>query len=306
MKTCPSCHTQYTDETLRFCLQDGTPLDTAPVTEQPTVSLAGQEVETTARANIPPQESKVTQWKKSEVTHVASLDPKPSSGMKTALAVAAAAVAMFLFFGFAGLGIWLYFKGGGDIVKNTNDRPANQNAFPPFNINSNGLNTPVPTVVPSPSPSPTATAANNNSFPPVWIITPTPAPQIDRQQASREVSQQIYSWKSLAEAGDLNAYMRKYAGTVDYYRRRGASVESVRSDKQRAFNIFSSMSIGVSNMDVSVDDSGDRATANFDKEWVFQGARRSTGKVRTQMQFRKINGQWLITAERDMKVYYTN
>ena len=100
--------------------------------------------------------------------------------------------------------------------------------------------------------------------------------------------------------------MSKYANTVDYYRKRNASVGFVRSDKQRAFTMFDSISFTVSNMDILVDDSGDLASAAFDKEWVFQGTRRSTGKVRQQMQFRKINGQWLITAERDVKVYYTN
>ncbi len=302
MKTCPSCHTQYTDDTLRFCLQDGTPLDVLPATQQPTVSLSGQEVETAARADIPPRDSEVTQWKnKSEVTHVSSIQPKPSSSSRTALAVAATAVAMLLLFGVIGIGAWIYFSGSGDIAKNTSNGNGNQNPFPPRNVNSNGPITPTPAV-----PLPTATAVSNNNsyFPP--LRTPTPSPEIDKQQASREVSQQVYNWKSLAESGDLNSYMRKYAGTVDYYRKRGASVDFVRRDKQRAFNMFSSMSVTISNMNVSVGDSGETATAVFDKEWVFDGTRRSTGKVRQQMQFRRINGQWLITAERDVKVYYTN
>ena len=301
MRTCPSCHTQYTDDTLRFCLQDGTPLDVLPITQQPTVSFAGQELETAARVSTPARESEVTQWKpKSEVPHTSSIK-EPSSGSKTALAVAATAIAMLLVFGVVGVGVWIYFKGfGDDTARNANNGNGNQNPFPPRNINSNGPITPAPTGVPS------ATVVSNNNSSPDRIITPTPKPQIDKQQASREVSQQISSWKSLAESGDLNSYMRKYAGTVDYYRKRGASVDFVRRDKQRAFNMFSSISVTISNMDVKVDDSGERATADFDKEWVFQGARRSTGKVRQQMQFRKLNGQWLITAERDVKVYYTN
>lgn len=303
MRTCPSCHTQYTDDTLRFCLQDGSPLDQLPATQQPTVSFAGQDLETVVRGSSPARDSEVTQWDKaSKVTHVSSLQPKSSSGSKTALIVAATAVAMLLIFGVVGIGAWLYFKNrDGDIAKNGNNGNRDQNAFPSPNTNSNGLNKPSPTI----APSPTATVVANSN-PPVWIIPPTPSPQVDKQQASREVSQQINSWKSLAESGDLNSYIRKYAGTVDYYRKRGASVDFIRSDKQRAFNMFSSMSVTISNMNVSVDDSGEGATAVFDKEWVFDGARRSTGKVRQQMQFRKFNGQWLITAERDVKVYYTN
>ena len=299
MKTCPSCQTQYTDDTLRFCLQDGMPLGGLTATQQQTVSLAGQEIETADRADIPPPESEVTQWKqKSEVTRVSATLPPPSSGSKTAIAVAVTAIAMALLFGVVGIGAWIYFKRpGGDTVKNASNGNVNQNVVTPRNINVNGLSIP--------TPSPTATAANNNSFLPPRS-TPTPTPQIDKQQASRDISQQIYSWKSLAESGDLNSYMRKYAGTVDYYRKRGASVDFVRRDKQRAFDRFSSISVTISNMNVAVGDSGETATATFDKEWVFQGSRTSTGKVQQQMQFRKINGEWLITGERDVKVYYTN
>lgn len=300
MRTCPNCHTQYTDDTLRFCLQDGAQLDATPVTQQPTVSFTGQEVETSARV-VPPRGSEATQWQpKSEVTRVLPPQPPSSSGSKTVVAVAITVAAMVMLFGVVGIAAWIYFKGPGEETGQI--KIDNQNVVPPRNLNSNGLTTPLAT--PAATPSPTPVVSNKNS--PAWIIPPTPQPQVDKQQASREVSQQVHSWRSLAESGDLNAYMGKYAGTVDYYRKRGATADFVRRDKQRAFNMFSSMSVGISNMNVTVDDSGDGATAVFDKEWVFEGSRRSTGKVRQQMQFRRIGGQWLITAERDLKVYYTN
>lgn len=39
-------------------------------------------------------------------------------------------------------------------------------------------------------------------------------------------------------------------------------------------------------------------------EWDFQGSDDSSGKVRQMMRLRKINGQWLITAERDLNLIY--
>jgi ketosteroid isomerase-like protein len=293
MKTCPNCHTQYTDDTLRFCLQDGTPLEVARVTEQPTVSLSGQETETVVRANVEAPDSEITQFKQnqnSSTTNISSYPPEAASGSKTPLVVAATAAAMLLLFGIVGIGAWLYLRGGDDVAKNTK---ANQNVNVLPNMNSNAK------VVVTPTASPTV-ESNKNATPPVST------PQIDKQQASREITQQINDWKSLAESGDLDEYMRHYAETVDYYRKSRASTDFVRKDKQRAFTMFDSISFTVSNMDVSVDDSGERATAAFDKEWVFEGERRSTGKVRQQLQFRKVNGQWLITGERDVKVYYTN
>jgi ketosteroid isomerase-like protein len=293
MKTCPNCHTQYTDDTLRFCLQDGTPLDAARVTEQPTVSLSGQETETVVRANVEVPDSEITQFKQKQnsgTTNVSSHPPEAASGSRTSLVVAATAAVMMLLFGIVGIGAWLYLRGGDDVANNTK---ANQNVSVLPNMNSNAK------VAVTPTASPTILSNKN-------ATTPVPTPQIDKQQASREITQQINDWKALAESGDLNAYMRHYAETVDYYRKSRASTDFVRKDKQRAFTMFDSISFTVSNMDVSVDESGERATAAFDKEWVFEGERRSTGKVRQQLQFRKVNGQWLITGERDVKVYYTN
>lgn len=293
MKTCPNCHTQYTDDTLRFCLQDGMPLDSARAAEHPTVSLSGQEFETVARANVEAPDSEITQIKpkqNSGTTNTSSHTPESASGSKTALVVAATAAAMLLLFGIVGIGAWLYLRGGDDVAKNTR---ANQNVIVLPNMNSAGKINVTPTATPTVVPNKNAT-------------TPVPTPQIDKQQALREVSQQINDWKSLAESGDLDAYMLHYAATVDYYKKRGANADFVRKDKQRAFTMFDSISFTVSNVDVSVDDSGERATAEFDKEWVFEGERRSTGKVRQQLQFRKVNDQWLIISERDVKVYYTN
>jgi hypothetical protein len=99
--------------------------------------------------------------------------------------------------------------------------------------------------------------------------------------------------------------MSHYAATVDYYNKRGASVGSVRADKQRAFTTYDSIRITLSNMTVTPDASGDGATAVFDKEWVFEGVKYSAGKVQTQLKLKKVNGQWLISGERDLKVYYT-
>jgi len=65
------------------------------------------------------------------------------------------------------------------------------------------------------------------------------------------------------------------------------------------------MNVNISNMTVTVGTAGDTATAVFDKEWTFVGSGTSSGKVRSKLEFRKINGKWLITSERDVKVYYT-
>ena len=300
MKYCPSCQTNYADDTLKFCLQDGTQLAEFSNQSVPTVFLTESETLVSPKrveplGQIPPPQN----WEQSQVTRVSSplSEPKKSN---TAIAVLLTALGMLLLFGLAGTGAWLYFKDGKtEVSQNKNFSPPNSNGQI-FDSNKNSKISPSPSDSPkisSPSPSPLATMTP--------VVMPTS--DVNPEQAKSEVSSKIYSWKSAAESRNLNAYMGNYADTIDYYNKRGASAGFVRNDKQRAFNAYDSMKINLSNMRVSPDSSGENATAVFDKEWVFEGAGKyNAGKVQTQLQLRKISGQWLITGERDLKVYYVD
>ena len=82
--------------------------------------------------------------------------------------------------------------------------------------------------------------------------------------------------------------------------KRGASVGFVRNDKQKAFSTYNDIEIDISNMRVSPDASGEKATVVFDKQWRFEGDEKiSEGKVQQQLQLRKIGGAWKITAKID-------
>lgn len=270
-------------------------LTTIPATQQRTVSLAGQEMETAAR--VPENISEVTRVRTdSEVTRVAVSGTTGRGSPKVVLAVAATAVVMILLGGIGAFGLWLYFRDRNNVVVVNNGTGTPTPPAGPANVS------PSPTPLP-PLPTPSLVA---NSRTPGPAATPTPTPVTDNTQAQRAISQQVSTWRAAVESGDLDAQMRLYAPTVNYYRRSGASREFVRADRARAYRLFNSISLTITNLNVSVSDSGEAATAVFDKEWVFSGSRRSTGKVRQQLEFRRINEQWLITGERDLKVYYTN
>lgn len=302
MRYCPSCQTQYTDDTLRFCLQDGSTLIERLEADTPTVAFGETNTVVSNRRAGQTQDSQVTSWRAEEPTRVASGQASPRKS-NVLLPVFATAAVMFLLLAVAVIGIWIYMSSGrvvgtDDLAKNT----ANL-ATPAPSDTSSFVPTPVPT--PTTPPQGSNTPYTNTFTPP--FPTPTePPPTTDKEGARRDVAQSVYGWKSMAESRNLNAYMGNYADTVDYYRKPGSSVGFVRSDKARAFSMYSSMRINISNMSVTVDDSGTRATAVFDKEWNFQGSRNSSGKVRSQLQFRNSNGRWLITGERDLKVYYVN
>ena len=284
MRICPTCRTQYTDDTLRYCLQDGAALVEQLASDTPTVAF-NDERETVERIAQTSSRSRVTTPDDEELTRVAVADKKSSR----LLAVVIAVLGTLLVVVIAGaLGTWLYLKDGDKATISSNSTNVNVNGRLSGNSAAN-----LPTPIPSLSNTPTS--------PPL----PPATPRIDNEHGQQEVSQTVYGWKAMAESKDLDRYMAKYADTIDYYNHSGASRSYVRSDKSRAFEMYDLIRVDLSNMNVSFDESGNTATATFDKEWDFQGPRNSSGKVQTQLKLRNINGDWRIISERDLRVYYT-
>ena len=288
MRNCPACHSKYTDDTLVFCLQDGTRLIDGSLTESQTAEINVREDETViARRHDTDQMSQVTQWR--DQGEINSQQALPRSRSATPFLILGAVVVLLGVVGAGVIGVWLYFSGGGPVKPNNGNASADRSQ-------ANVL--PVPSNTPfSLTPTPSSNAKPpSNSF---------SVPPVDDEAAKRDVSQTVTTWKSLAEARSLDAYMDRYAETVDYYNHHSVGRDVVRKDKQRAFSMFNSINVTISNMDVSLGPDGQTAAAAFDKQWVFIGDHRNEGKVRSQLTFRKVNGEWLITGERDLKVYYT-
>ena len=295
MKVCPVCKTQYTDDSLAFCLQDGSRLATQ---EDSPITVALPESETVVRNKD--RDTDVASWRKSEVTHVAA--PRTEKRRSRApLVIGIVAVVFIVLFGIVSLVALLLYgslRGPSNSSSNNAGLSNSSNSNLPFS-NSSRTPTPLPSVtvpifsntnmVPASTPTPVAN-------------TPTNDPETDR----RDVTQRVYAWQSATESRNVNALMQNYAGLVDYYKRRNVAAAVIRADKQRAFSMFSSIRMTVSNMNISVDETNGRATADFDKEWVFTGNRVTSGKVRSELQFTRNGAGWFITAERDVKIYYLN
>ncbi len=160
MKKCPQCGTQYSDVTLSFCLQDGTPLVVEPAADTPTVVLG----ETATRVRVPVGGEESDPWGKSQATQVAP--PRPAKKGNTALAVGLTAVGMLVLFGIIGLAAFLLLR---------NSRQTATNIVPNTNITKPNLNynsDPSPYVATSPmvKASPAQTVA------PPPERTPAPPP----------------------------------------------------------------------------------------------------------------------------------
>lgn len=286
MKICPQCQTSYTDDSLQYCLQDGTPLISSPVTNNWTESETLVSPRQTDKMRVEWQNQPSQNVPVSRETIVAA-PPKKSN---TALIVALTAIVTLLVAG-AGVVGFLYFKRGNkkEVVNINSKSPVNiavpnvaQNSNENLNVNSNVNQTPT--------------------------ATPTPKPTINPKEADEiksDVKDLIEEWNDAIEDHNLNAHLDKYADTVDYYKTGNVGVGKIRADKQRAFETYDDIDIDISNLKITPDETGEKATAVFDKEWKFEGEEKfSSGKVQQQLQLAKINGKWRITGEKDLKVYY--
>lgn len=301
MKYCPQCQTTYTDDLLRFCLQDGTPLKEVFQSKIPAPDVSFGEEETVVSSKqvqpIPIQNPPPSQnWQQQPTTPIVAVQPERRKS-RTGLIVGLTLLGTLLLLGIAGIGAMFYMKNRKTEVAagvNTSapaNRPLNSNSANAQAINQNSNQT---------------TNANLAIAAPSATPKPTLNPQ-DAKAVTEEVKNVVDEWKSATENLDIDAHMKQYADMVDYYKAGKVGQARVRADKERAYEQYNSVNIDISNLKITPGESGNNATALFDKEWNFEGdEKNSSGKVQQQLTFSKIGGKWLITGERDLRVYYVN
>ena len=294
MKYCPQCQSRYSDDTLRFCLQDGTPL----AGDEPPTMLSEE-----ATVVRPPAPERVNfeipasaNYQNARTNDIYATNPNapPAKKSNTTLIVLATVLLTLTVAAAGGVGAWILFKNKRETVRATDKNAAD---------NQNGkTNKPENTNKPDETPTPTATPANLNQN-----SAPTPLSKKAAERISDEVSDTIDDWKSASEDGDIGEHLSFYAPTVDYYNRKNASAAFIRGDQEKAFAKYDNIDIDISNVRVVPNAAGDEATAVFDKKWEFSGAEKeSSGKVQSELRLKKTGGEWKIVGERDVKVYYVN
>lgn len=291
MKYCPNCRTEYADDNLQFCLNDGTPLVAAPNlntspdfdNEPETLVIPKQVVPINFE---PPSAYQTNQagWQPSQPVIIEQRAEKKSN---TAMVVALTFLGTILLLGLGSLGTWLYLRNNKTVVSvNVNTAPQNRVS------NSNAA---------------ANQTSNANLAAPTPTATPTALPTLNPKEAkeiTNNVEDVIDEWKSATEDIDLDSHMSQYADTVDYYKAGKVSIAKIRADRQKAFNLYESMNVNIKNMKVTPDPSGEKATAVFDKEWTFEGEDKySSGEVQQQLTLDKIGGKWRISGEKELKVY---
>ncbi|MEP6902467.1 MAG: hypothetical protein ABJA66_12000, partial [Actinomycetota bacterium] len=175
MKQCPSCQSQYTDDTLQFCLQDGSPL--RPVSGSPvkTVAFGEQETVVSNRPSNqinPPRETQPTGWTPNKFPAGKSFPPPNVKKSNTPVAVFLTVFVMLLFFSLVGISAWLYFKGA-KTDPNGNLLLTKNSPYPTIANKTDTAPTNASKIMPMATPLTDASNANANT---------TNAPIIDKEQ----------------------------------------------------------------------------------------------------------------------------
>ena len=174
MKKCPQCGTVYSDVTLSYCLQDGTPLVVESQAEIPTVVLG--ETETAARRDairVPIEDPAATASQKSQVTQPAAQPAR--SGSNTILAVLLTVIGMLILFGVIGVLVILWPKPDQASVQNTN----NSNLLIPSS------NSPTPLAKASPIQTP---ASTQRPSPQTTVALPPQPPVLSHYPATTRLA----------------------------------------------------------------------------------------------------------------------
>jgi len=141
-------------------------------------------------------------------------------------------------------------------------------------------------------------------------VTLSSAPVMDNSgSADSEIRNALEGWAQTSRNRDIDGHLRYYSDTLDfYYNRTMVPSSKIRDDRTKAFAKFNYVSIQLTNMNVQLDSTGQRATVTLDKTFDFRGDNNAfyNGSVQDLLALTKLGGAWLITGEKELKVYYVN
>lgn len=296
MRHCPACRSQYTDPTLRFCLQDGAPLGDGEETKQSSIDtisfgdpLTADNILKTEDLDLyaPKSDSGKTRAWKPEPPKSALRREAEIKGAKSSAKVLLMAFGALFVLAVAGGGGWFYLKthNSSSAQLTNSSSPEASAQTPPANNSSTKA------VLDELS-----ARANSNA---------DPSTSSGSEDVKKEIGAVIELWKKALEARKLPDYLSRYAEKVDYFDKSGANSAEIRTEAQKMFDAYSEIEITLTNVRVAVDAGGTQATAVFDKEWSFETPTDLLeGKAHTKLRFQKNGADWKITSEKYQKIYY--
>ena len=279
MKYCPSCLNQYTDLTLKFCLQDGTPLSAMPERKQSTIDTVAFSQPVTAASFLPTSDFRIEQPPQNRTQQNIKPDAVPKAKRTSKALVALAVIVPVLTLSGAGVASgWFLLKDRLNAMSEKTEASQDDQA--------------------ASAPVPVASAV------PETIKANDPA-STDAEAVKAEITNAVEQWKDLTEGHNAEKLSQMYGEKVDYLGTTGVSNAEIRATVQKLFDAYSDIDLQISNLSVAVDSEGQAATAIFDNEWDYEASPKlSSGKAHTKLHFQRAGSDWKIVSERQLKIYY--
>lgn len=277
MKYCPSCLNQYTDLTLKFCLQDGTPLSEMPQKPQSTIDTVAFSRPVTAENFLPTTDIQIEHPQQNRTQPIRYAEPVSAPKRSRKVLIAAAVIFPLMALSVAGLVVGSYLLGERSTVRSEHQNAASDNEQPPAE--------PTPAV-------------------PETMRTDDQSAGKGEDEARTDIAALVEQWKTLTEGRDAEKLARMYAEKADHLGKDATQAE-IRSTLQKKFDAYSDIDLDITNLSIALDGEGNSATALFDNEWDYEASPKlSSGKAHMKLQFQRSGGEWKIVSERLLKTYY--
>ena len=266
MKVCPKCHSTFTDETLSFCLTDGSPLVHSDINPD-MVSMEFSDADTVfdrdptlAGAFANPTTSHFTAMQ----TQILAGQERQRRSSRTLLFSALA----FLIVAAAGIGLWLYF---GENLRAMYDPPKEV-------IKSTEAKKAV---------SPLTTEQQNQITEEIKTFLNSWKNSIEK----RDINDQMRHYAKTLEI---------------FYRDSNKDQNHVRAERLKAFERYDSLSLDVNNITVTPESDRFATVVFDKNWVFRGKDRFSSGAVQQEMGMVKSDGRWYIVIEKDLQIYNMN
>ncbi len=155
---------------------------------------------------------------------------------------------------------------------------------------------------PQPRPAPAPAQAPKSNAPAVSGDQDRTAAPAQQPGDGAQIYSLLNGWVTASRNRNLDAQASYYAPEVDaFYGARHVTRDWVKKNREKTLSQVGEIrELNIDNVHVK-QDRPDHAIATFDKSWDFGGG--YSGKVKQQLDLRKLDGTWQITAERDVRVY---
>lgn len=158
-----------------------------------------------------------------------------------------------------------------------------------------------PPMVNNSAPAPATDSANGTT--PGSVNEPSaPGPPAINAQATAALDE----WFRTLLANDLEGHLKLYADFLSvYFTKRNVSFAFVRQSMTGWFREWTVLKMSRTNLQIEIDPVTGEVTTSFDADYENRTNNRSqAGKAQTQLRWKRIEGEWRVTSERNPCEYY--